>query len=225
MPSLEAMLKYFAEYNLRVWPMQIVGYVLCASILFAAFKRGKYSDQTIAAILGFLWVWLGIMFWLPSDALFPAIVVYLEVALFVIQGILFLVTAARPVVSYRFGTDVFSLTGIALILFATIFYPLIGYSVGHVYPQSLTVGVFPCPTTIFTLGMLLCTASRVEKYFLIIPSLSAIAIGAGALYGVLGPSGSVVEDIGLLLSGLVAIAMFIYRDRVTMPTSALRPAA
>lgn len=223
MPNLEAMFKYFAQYNLSVWPMQIVGYVLCAIVLFAAVKRFKYSDQVIATILAFLWLWLGVMFWLPADAVFPS--VYVIAALSLIQGVLFLVSIARPVVSYRVGTDAYSLTGLGLIVFAAIFYPLIGYVQGHIYPQSLTLGVFPCPTTIFTLGLFLCTASRVPKYLLIVPVLGAIIGGLISLYGVLSPSGGIAEDIALLVSGIVAIVMLTYRDRAIAPTSALRPAA
>jgi hypothetical protein len=223
MPSQQVLFNYFVQYNLRVWPMQIVGYVLCIIILFATFKRVKYSDQTIAAIFAFLWFWLAIMFWLPFGESLP--MAYAMAVLFLVQGVLFLVTIARPVVSYRFGTDVFSLTGLALIVFATIFYELLGYSLGHTFPQSLTLGAFPCPTTIFTLGMFLCTTSKVPRYLLIVPSLTAIVLGSSALYGVLGSSGSVVEDVGLLISGLVAVVMYIYRDRVMMPQAALRPAA
>lgn len=224
MPSLEAMFNYFTQYNVRIWPMQIVAYMLCIIILFAAVRRSKYTDQTIAAILAFFWLWAGIMFWLPSDTVFPG-VAYLTFALSLIQGVLFLVTIAKPAVSYRVGTDAFSLMGLVLIVFATIFYPLVGYLLGHIYPQSLTVGAFPCPTTIFTLGLFLCTASKVPKYLFFIPVLFAIVLGLSSLYGVLGPSGGIVEDIGLLISGMVALAMYVYRDRTIVPKSALRPAA
>ncbi len=223
MPSQETLFNYFTQYNLRIWPMQIIAYVLCVVILLAAFKRSKYSDQIIAAIFASFWLWLGILFWLPFGELLR--MAYAMAVLFSVQGVLFLVTIARPLVSYRFGTDVYSLTGLALIVFATIFYELLGYSLGHTFPQSLTLGAFPCPTTIFTLGMFLCTTSKVPKYLLIVPSLTAIFLGSSALYGVLGPSGSVVEDIGLLVSGIVAVVMYIHRDRATMPKSALRPAA
>ncbi len=92
--------------------------------MFVAVKKFKYSDQTIAAVFAFLWLWLGIMFWIPAGAVAPLF--YVNVALFLIQGVLFLVSIARPIVSYRVGTDASSLTGLVLIVYATIFYPLVG---------------------------------------------------------------------------------------------------
>ncbi len=216
MPSQEALFKYFAQYNLGIWPMQIVAYVLCLFILFVAVKKFKYSDQTIAAIFAFLWLWLGIMFWLPFGAVSPLF--YVSAALSIIQGVLFLVGIARPIVSYRVGTDASSLTGLVLILYAAIFYELVGYAVGHLYPQSLTLGAFPCPTTIFTFGLFLCTASKVPKYLLIAPGLIELSGAAGVASGI-------VEEGGLFISGILAIAMLVYRDRTVTPESALRPAA
>ncbi len=222
MPTLDEMLQYFAEYNLRVWPMQIIGYVLCVVVVFAAVKRFKYTDRIIAAVVAFFWFWTGLMFWLPSGSLFPSGFGYALVTLSIVQGFLFLLTMVKPVASYRFGTDPFSLTGLGMIVFATIIYPAIGYAVGHTFPHSLTVGVFPCPTTIFTLGLLLCAAGKLPRFLVVIPVLAAIVIGSSALYGVL-TSGSIVEDIGLLISGIVAGVMFIFRDRAMLTTRALRP--
>ncbi|MCL5952445.1 MAG: DUF6064 family protein [Chloroflexi bacterium] len=220
--DLEATFRFFTQYNLSVWPMQIVDYVLSVVILFAAVKKVKYSDQIIAAILAFFWIWTAIMFWPPAGVVLPLVPVLAALAF--IQGALFLMSIWRPIVSYRFGTDSFSLTGLALVAFGLIVYPLIGYSVGHTYPQSLTVGVFPCPTTILTLGLFLCTAGKVPKYLIVIPGFFAIMLGLSNLYVILGPSGGIVEDIGLLLSGLIAIPVLIYRDRAAAPTSVLRPA-
>ncbi len=223
MPTAEVLFRFFAQYNLSVWPMQVVDYLLSIVIVFAVVRRGKYSDRIIAAILAFFWFWTAIMFWPSARQVLPMVLV--PAALGLIQGALFLVNVARPAVSYRFGTDPFSLTGLALVVFALVVYPLIGYPLGHIYPRSLTVGVFPCPTTILTLGLFLCSAGRVPKYLIIVPGLAAIVLGLSSLYGVLGPTGGVVEDIGLLISGLVAIPTLVYRDRALASTSLLRPAA
>ncbi len=223
MPTAEAMFKFFAQYNLSVWPIQIVDYLLSIVIVFTAARRGKYSDRIIAAILAFFWFWTAIMFWPPAGQVLPMVLVFAAVSL--IQGALFLASAARPAVSYRFGTDPFSLTGLALVVFALVVYPLMGFSLGHVYPQSLTVGAFPCPTTILTLGLFLCSASKVPKYLIIVPGLAATVLGLSSLYGVLSPTGGIVEDIGLLISGLVAIPMLVHRDRGLASTGILRPAA
>lgn len=215
MLSMEVLFKFFTQYNLGIWPMPIVAYALCIIALFAAFKKFKNSDRTIAAIFAFFWLWLGIMFWLPGSAIFlPA---YAFAAFCVIQGVLFLIGVVRSVVSYRIGTDIYSITGIVLILYALIGYPLVGYAIGHTWPITMLVGAFPCPTTVFTFGLFLCTESKVPKYLLVVPLLFAV-------YGILAGSRGIVEDIGLVVAGTLAIAMIVYRDRKVMIGHAPRPA-
>ncbi len=214
MPNPDAMLQFFVQYNLDIWPAQIVGYVLYAIVLFAVARRFKYSDQIIAAIIAFNWLWLGIRFFVPAGVAGWSF--YVFAALFVIEGVLFAVGATRPFLSFRFGTDVYSLTGLVLIAYAAVLYPLVGYAVGHVFPLSLTLGAFPCPTTIFTLGLFLLSRDRVPWYLLIAPGLFALT-------GVTSPSMGIVEDAGLFIAGLIAVPMLLYRDRTIAARGALRP--
>jgi hypothetical protein len=86
-------------------------------------------------------------------------------------------------------------------------YPVLGYFLGHVYPHSPTFGL-PCPTTIFTFGLLLWADNKVPKYLLVIPLLwSLIGFLAAFQLGVL-------EDVMLLITGLVATTLIWYRDKV-----------
>ncbi len=209
------LMAYFARYNPAIWPMQVVVYLLALIALFLAIKKTKSSDRIIAAVLAFFWLWNGIMFFVPvgaNNALW-----YVFAALFIIQGILFLVGVYKPSVSYRIGTDIFSITGIVLILYGLIGSPLVGYWAGHIYPQMAFVGLFPCPTLPFTFGLLLCTDSKIPKYLLAIPLL-------WGLVGVMTISIGMVEDVGMLLGALLATAMIVYRDRNVMIGAAPRPA-
>jgi len=210
-----SLLAYFTMYNPSIWPMQVVVYLLALAAVFLAVKKFKSSDRIIAAVLAFFWLWNGIMFFLPiggSNALW-----YVFAALFIIQGILFLVGVAKPSVSYRIGTDIYSLTGIVLILYGLIGSPLVGSLVGHLYPQMAFVGLFPCPTLPFTFGLLLCTDSKIPKYLLVVPFV-------WGLVGVMTISIGMVEDVVMLLGALLATAMIIYRDRKVMLGTAPRPA-
>jgi hypothetical protein len=45
--------------------------------------------------------------------------------------------------------------GVALIAYAVVIYNALGYVLGHSWPNLPVFGVAPCPTTIFTFGMLL----------------------------------------------------------------------
>jgi hypothetical protein len=131
--SEASVLGYLAQYNAMVWPLQVVAYVLCLAALFLAVKKYKHADRIIAAILAFFWLWDGFMFLLPVGAALALF--YVLGALFVVQGILFLIGVIRPSVSYHIGTDIYSIVGIVLILYGLIGSPFVGALVGHVYQK------------------------------------------------------------------------------------------
>jgi len=90
-----------------------------------------------------------------------------------------------------------------------VIYPVLGYFLGHVYPNSPTFGA-PCPSTIFTFGLLLWTTTRIRWYLLVIPCLWALVGSSAAL--TLG----IYEDTGLLISAILGTAVLTmkrFRDR------------
>lgn len=206
------LLAKFARLNPAIWPMQVVAYLMVLAALFLVARKFKYSDRIVAAILAFFWIWNALVFFLPATSALS----YILAAAFIVQGILFLVGVAKPSVAYRFGMDIFSLTGIVLILYALIGYPLVGYAIGHIYPRAVFVGTFPCPTAVVTFGLFLCTESKVPKYLLVIPLLFA-------LFGILLASVGMGEDVGMVVGGLLATAMIVYRDRTVMRGAAYHP--
>jgi hypothetical protein len=95
-----------------------------------------------------------------------------------------------------------------MILYAMVLYPILGSLFGHVYPQSPTFGL-PCPTTIFTFGLLLWTDLKVPKSVLVIPFVwSLIGFSAALSLGIL-------EDTGLLVAGVVGLILLLLRDKKT----------
>jgi hypothetical protein len=68
-------------------------------------------------------------------------------------------------------------------------------------------GVAPCPTTIFTFGLLLWTRGRVPGWLLAVPTLWALIGFTAAL--TLG----ILEDTGLLVAGLLGTGLLLYRNR------------
>ncbi len=79
----------------------------------------------------------------------------------VTQALLFGWTGAiRGKVASRFRADPFGWTGSGFAIFAMALYPLIGWLAGHDWPSAPMFGVAPCPTTIFTMGLLLLTEGR-----------------------------------------------------------------
>jgi hypothetical protein len=205
--TLDELLSTFESYNLAIWPMQVVAYVLGLIALFFAIKRTSYSSRVVAGILSFLWLWTGIGFFLLyfSRVYTPA---YLFGVLFIIQSAMFFANMLKPRISFRFKVDLYSIVGIVFVAYAMIGYPVFGYYLGHLYPQSPPFGLTPCPTAAFTFGLLLLTDKKVPWLILVIPLLWAVG-------GVIPVSIGILEDIGLILAGVLGTALLVYRDRKT----------
>ena len=206
----------FTRYNEAVWPVQLVLLMLgFAALLFAAAGTPRASIASGVALAA-LWAWMGLVYHLaffrainPAASLFGAA--------FVIQGVLiFGYTVGGRRTEFRAHRDAGSVAGIGIIAYAMIAYPLIGYLSGHRYPAMPTFGV-PCPTTIFTLGMLVLVKPPLPPILLVVPVLwAAIATSAALSLGV-------HEDLGLPVSALIVIGFTIararasIRSRVTLP--------
>jgi hypothetical protein len=203
--SLAQLLATFESYNLAIWPMQVLAYVLGLVALFFAIRPGRYSSRIVAGVLSFLWLWTGIVFFLLyfGPVYTPA---YAFGLLFIIQGLVFLASMLKPRLSFGFKGDVHSVVGLLFIAYAMIGYPVVGYFLGHIYPQTPPFGLTPCPGAAFTFGLFLLTDKQVPRLFLVIPLLWALG-------GVLPVSVGILEDIGLIVSGILGTAMILYRDR------------
>jgi hypothetical protein len=120
--------------------------------------------------------------------------------LFVVQALLLL---GAPLVSPRFRiearSDARTVAGLGLAAFAMVVYPLWGRLAGHAYPAVPVFGLAPCPTTIFTIGLLLLGSWRVARWLLVIPVLWSVVGGSAAV--LLG----VPQDYGLIAALLVPL--------------------
>jgi hypothetical protein len=190
----------FKNYNQAVFPLQLAFYLLSFIAIYLALKPNSKSDKIISGLLAFLWMWMGIVYHLIFFTTINT-AAYLFGAVFIIQGIMFIVFGVfQRKLSFRFRSDMYGIAGLGLILFALIGYPVLGYSLGHAYPYSPTFGL-PCPTTIFTFGLLLLSDRKCPVMILLIPFLWSI-IGFTAAFNF-----GIVEDTGLLVSGLITFAM------------------
>ena len=204
--TTEQFLSVFEKYNLSVWPMQAVLVLLAILAIILSIRKINRSDEIISIILGFFWLWIGIVYHI---IFFTSInkAAYFFGALYIIQGLLFLyVGGLRSKLSFKSHPNSHGIVGSLFILYALIIYPGLGYFFGHVYPKNPTFGL-PCPTTIFTFGILLWTDKKIPKYVLAIPLIwSIIGFGAAVSLGVR-------EDYGLLIAGLLGSILIIIRDR------------
>lgn len=201
--SLEMLLTYFAAYNERIWPMQLVGFALGLLTLVPLFRSSRVWDRVVTGVLAFLWLWLGLVFWREAAATMAML--YAPTVLFAVQGALFLYALVRDRITYGSGELIHTAIGLAFIAYALLGYPLVGLLVGHVYPRAALSPLFPCPGIVLTFGVLLL-ARRVPLYLLVIPTLWAVS---GMLWFHLG----MVEDAGLVIAGVVGVIILIARER------------
>jgi hypothetical protein len=204
--TIEEFLKVFERYNLAVWPMQIILYLLALIAIYLAIKKIAFSDKIIIIILSFFWMWMGIVYHLIY---FTSInkAAFIFGSIFILQGIIiFYQGVFKNKLSFQFHTNIYGITGSLLIIFALLIYPLIGYSFGHQYPSSPTFGL-PCPTTIFTFGFFLWTDKKFPLMIIIIPLLWSI-IGFSAAFFL-----GIKEDLSLLTSGLVTTLVIVIRNK------------
>ena len=203
--TVDQVLSVFERYNVALWPAQLFLYAFGVLAICLAIQRKVDFSRGISLVLSMFWIWMGLLyhFWFFSTINRAALMFS---AFFVLQGLLFFIAGVyKNNLTFQFRPDLFGVTGGIFLLYALVIYPALSYRLGHRYPAAPTFGL-PCPTTIFTLGMLLWTNRRVPLYMLPIPfAWSLLGISAAMTLGM-------TEDYGLLVAGLVGSSLIILRD-------------
>lgn len=202
----EQFLEVFRRYNTAFWPMQWLLFAVAVAILLRVRLRPSSSTRLVTGFLALLWLWMGAAYHL---SFFSAInkAAYAFGALFIAQAIAF-GWLARHSTSFTFESrgSPGTVVGWVLVTYALLIYPLLGYALGHRYPESPTFGL-PCPTTIFTFGVLLWMKPPAPRWIFIVP----------LLWSVLGTSAALQlgmwEDLGLTAAAVATIATLVLRRR------------
>jgi hypothetical protein len=204
--TVDEFLRVFTAYNEAFWPAPLIFNALAIIVVVLAASRHLHAGRWIAGVLAALWAWMGVVYhWIHFAAINPA--AYVFGALFVLEAILlFRGSVADLNPSFRPRRDLFGFAGAALVFYALVIYPILGYLSGHTYPEAPTFGL-PCPTTIFTLGVLLWSDSRLPVWLVAIPLVWAV-IGSFAAITL-----TITEDYGLLAAGVVAAALILTKNR------------
>lgn len=206
--SVQQFFEVFGRYNAAIWPAQLVLSGIAALIVVN--QALQAHPRVNLMLLGALWVWTGLVYHLTFFIeINPAAGVF--AALWILQGGLLwwrgLTSPPAAKIPNRFAAPV----GKALVAYALLGYPLIGNFAGHRYPYTPTFGA-PCPTTIFTLGILLWGRSHQPWWMVAIPILWAV-IGTTAAVQL-----SVPQDYGLAIAGVAGLVLL---ERAV--TSQVRP--
>jgi len=196
--------QFFAElpaYNPAVWPLQVAAYLAGLLALGLLLRPSRAAAVGIALVLALFWAITGLGYhWTWFATINPVARVFGVV--FVLEALLL---AAAPVLSpslrFELKADTRSTLGLALLAYAMLIYPLIGWLAGHSWPAMPMFGMAPCPTTIFTIGLLLLAPWSVARWLLVIPLLWTVVGGSGAVLL------SVPQDYGLIVAALVVLGV------------------
>ena len=208
--TFDEFLEMLERFNTDWWPTHVIMYTLAAVAIFLAIRKTRFSGSIVTAILSLFWIWVGYVFnLLYFSKLYH--MAYLFVGLYVLEGIILAwVGIFRKNLSFSVRADLFGLTGGIMIIYALIGYPLVGYFTGRGPDHLLYTGMMPCPTAIFTLGMLLWTEKPLPKIVPVIPVVYALS-------GFVPVKLGVVEDVGLVVAGIVTGFLLIYRGLSSQP--------
>ncbi len=214
-------LAVFAAYNAAIWPFHLVAYGLGLVAIAAIFVPRPRLERLAFAALAVFWAVTGIgyhlMFFSRINPIAPVFA-----AFFVLQGILFLASAMRPGdLRVHLGQDFRSIAGLMTIVYALAVYPVLGILAGHGLMAGPMFGVAPCPTTIFTIGLLLVARGAWVIWLSIIPILwSLIGLAAAIQLGI--PEDLAMPVAGIVLAG--ALGRQAWRNRALPTDIAKHPA-
>jgi uncharacterized protein DUF6064 len=205
--TVEQFFGVFVAYNAAIWPAQIAAYALGLLAVAALWRPGTASSRLILATLALMWAFNGFAYHLGFFAPINSLAKVFA-ALFVVQaGLLANMVSWAPHVEFGVSANARTAVGCALIAYAMVIYELLGLMVGHGGMKGPLFGVAPCPTTIFTIGLLLLGRGRSVALLSAIPLLwAAIGSSAAVMLGV-------PEDYGLAVAGIILAAVLIY-DRL-----------
>lgn len=196
----------FRQYNQTVWPAQWVLNALALIAIMLAVRGSARSSRLVSLIVAALWMWMGIAYHLVFFAkINPAAMAF--GAMFIAEAIMVLwLGVVKDAVHFRPRRDTSGVVGALLLTHALVLYPALGFLLGRRYPENPTFGL-PCPTTIFTFGLLLWSDAKLPLRIVVIPAVWAL-IGFSAARSL-----SVTEDYGLLIAGIVGSALIMLRRR------------
>lgn len=197
----------FRDYNLAIWPAQWILAALAWAVVGLALRPNRWSGVAVSAILAFLWVWIAVVYHLTFfTRISPPAYAFAAVSL-VGAAVLAWHGVFRRRLRFRWTGGWRSITGAALIVYALVVYPAWLFYAGHAYPAVATFGL-PCPTTLFTIGVLAWAVPPYPRGPLVVPVLWCF-VGAQAAVLL-----DVPPDFGLVVAAIVGIGLMV---RTGMP--------
>ena len=198
----------FVVYNRVFWPALVALWIVSVVASMLLFSARRPPDRWISAVLTAHWLWSALAYHVAFfTVLNPAAWVF--AALFLIQGAVFLWSGViKGRLSFARGRDAWAPVAWLLITYSLL-YPGIN-AVEHLSISRIPAFGVPCPTMIFTAGMLMLAAPQSLGMSTVPVMWSAIGGSAAFLLGVRA-------DYGLPIAGLALAVFSLQRQRDPTP--------
>jgi hypothetical protein len=201
-----------ARYNETVWPAQVLLHALALFAVALVLLRHRWSGALVSAVLGALWAWTGAAYHLAFFTAINPLAHLFGAASLLAAAVFFWEGVVRGRLQFRLARSLRSAVGGGLVVFALLAYPLWSTQAGHAYPQLPSFGL-PCPTTLFTIGLLSLLVPPYPRSPFVVPvAWCLVGVQAAVLFGV-------TADLALLVAAAQGLVLM-FRPRPVAPASA-----
>jgi len=195
-------------YGARIWPAQVVLYVLAILILgWLTFKPGRIQSWFTKLYLAITFAWSGIIFFLilARDITGPGYGSYFFGSIFIIVSVLFAIDLFRRKMQFSLPAAGWRRQATLALMVLVLLYPWLSLALGHHFQSLITPGAFPCPTTALGLVILTTALPRVDKVAYILLLFWAIPFPPFIQL----PKYGVYEDAIMFISGVYSLILLV----------------
>lgn len=158
------------SYNVDVWPAQVAAIAIALLVVALAWRGSRWAGPFVAFVLACAWAFVGWRFHWTHYSTINWAASYFAVA-FGAQGVLLAASAGLGGLRYDVrATSARRYAGLVLVVLALALQPLLALMLGRPPTQLETAGLFPDPTALLTLGLLL-VAGHAHRLLFVIPVL------------------------------------------------------
>ncbi len=207
MISAEKWWSIMGAYGARIWPTQIVFYLIAILLAGWLLKPSRTQSWLTKLYLAIAFAWNGIAFFLllAKGITGEGYGNYFFGSLFTVVGALFAIDLFRQKMQFSLPASGWRRYTTIALMIVVLCYPLFGLALGHHSTSLIIPGTFPCPTTAFGLLMLTTALPHANKVAYILLLLWAIPFPPTIQI----PKYGVYEDAILFISGIYSLILLV----------------
>jgi hypothetical protein len=214
MISAENWWKIIERYNMQIYPLQIILWIIAALLVIWLFlKPGMLQNILIKTYLSITFAWTGIMFFmiLAGDITGDSYGNYLFGSIFIVISIFFAIDIFRNKMHFSLPEVRWRKYSTLFLILLVLCYSFFGLVFRHNFNSIVGLGTLPCPTTALALVILTTALPRVNKIAYIMLLLWAVPMPPFIQL----PKYGVYEDSIMLICGVYSLVLLIiyWKDR------------